>query len=155
VGQGGGFIVPAGVGTRPEARRGWRVAELFPDDVRRFLDENVESIDQLEILRLLWENPDAEWTETSLSGEVQTPPQVVSAHLVALSARGLLHADPRGAGWVCRYGPRDPERDAVLRKAMQLYRERPVSMIKLVAARATDPLRTFADAFRVRPREGE
>lgn len=131
------------------------MADLFPDDVRRFIDENVESIDQLEILRLLWENPGAEWAETALAGEVQAPVPAVLAHLAALSARGLLQGEPRGAGWVCRYGARDPARGELLRKVMQLYRERPVSMIKLVAARAKDPLRTFADAFRVRPREGE
>jgi hypothetical protein len=131
------------------------LAELFPDDVSRFLDENVESIDQLEILRLLWESPGTEWTETSLAGEVQTQPKDVAAHLAALSARGLLHAEPRGAGWVCRYGPHDARRDELLRKVLQLYRERPVSMIKLVAARAKNPLRNFADAFRVRPHEGE
>jgi hypothetical protein len=38
---------------------------------------------------------------------------------------------------------------------LQLYRERPVSMIKLVYARARDPLRNFADAFRLRKEKEE
>ena len=72
-----------------------------------------------------------------------------------LSGGGLFAAETAGAGWACRYGPHNPEREALLQKVLQLYRERPVSMIKLVAARAKNPLRNFADAFRVRPREGE
>jgi predicted ArsR family transcriptional regulator len=74
------------------------LAELFPDDVRRFIDRYVESIDQLEILRLLWENPAAEWTEAALAAEVQAPPQAVAAHLAALAARGLLRVKARGGG---------------------------------------------------------
>lgn len=130
------------------------MAELFPDDVRRFLDENVDSIDQLEVLRLLWEDPAAEWTGAALTAEVQAQPADVAAHVAALAARGLIHAEPRGAGVACRYGPRTPDLDARLRKVLEHYRERPVSMIKLVAARVNDPLRALADAFRLRPREG-
>jgi hypothetical protein len=131
------------------------LAELFPDDVRRFLDENVETIDQLELLRLLWEDPGAERTDAALADELQLPRAAAAAHVAALAGRGLLHGEPRAGGWACRYGPRDPAADALLRKVLQLYRERPVSMIKLVAARPADPLRALADAFRVRPpREG-
>lgn len=125
------------------------MAELFPENVRRFIDERVASIDQLEILRLLWENPAAVWTEAALAAELQIPPAEAAAQLAALQARGLLRA---GAPY--QYGPRDPDLDGVLRLTLQHYRERPVSMIKLVAARAKDPLRSFADAFRVRPPEG-
>jgi DNA-binding transcriptional ArsR family regulator len=132
------------------------LAEQFPEDVRRFLDEYVESIDQLEILRLLWEKPETDWSATALSAEVQAEPADVSAHLAVLRARGLLASADRGAGLVYRYGPRNPELEGRLQTMLQHYRERPVSMIKLVVARSKDPLRNFSDAFRVRPpREGE
>ena len=125
-----------------------RLAEQFPEDVRRFLDEYVESIDQLEILRLLWEKPDTDWSAPALSVEVQAEPAAVTVHLT-------VSAD-RGAGLVYRYGPRNPELERRLQTMLQHYRERPVSMIKLVVARSKDPLRNFSDAFRVRPpREGE
>jgi hypothetical protein len=39
-------------------------------------------------------------------------------------------------------------------RLLQLYRERPVTMIKMVYERAKDPLRKFADAFRLRKEEG-
>lgn len=35
-------------------------------------------------------------------------------------------------------------------RLLQIYRQRPVSMIKLVYKRAKDSLRAFADAFRFR-----
>jgi hypothetical protein len=110
----------------------------------------------LEILRLLWEKPDADWSAGDLSAEIQAGPADVAAHLAALRARGLLVSTERDAGPVYRFGPRSPELAGLLQTTLQHYRERPVSMIKLVVARSKDPLRKFADAFRVRsPREGE
>jgi len=86
----------------------------------------------------------------ALAGEVQAPPEAVTRHLAALQARGLLAAESREAGAEYRYGQNTPELAALVDRLLQLYRERPVTMIKLVYARAKDPLRTFADAFRLR-----
>lgn len=130
------------------------MAEAFPEDVVRFLDAHVESIDQLEILRVLGEEPAREWSAGALAAEVQVAPRAIEAHLTALRGRGLVGAEARGAETVYRFGPATPELDALARRVLQCYRERPVSMIKLVYARADDPLRAFADAFRLRKQEG-
>lgn len=126
------------------------MAELFPEDVVRFLSTHVESIDQLEILRVFGEAPEREWSATALAAEVQTSPRAAMAHVAALRGRGLLHTEAIGQDVVCRYSPATPELDARVRRVLQFYRERPVSMIKLVYAQADDPLRAFADAFRLR-----
>ena len=130
------------------------MADLFPEDVRRFIDGHVASVDQLELLRLLWEAPEAVWTGADLAADLQTSPAEAVAQLTALQRRGLLQVEAGGAEPLYRYGARDAELDGLLRTTLQHYRERPVSMIKFVAARAKDPLRSFADAFRVRPPEG-
>jgi hypothetical protein len=128
--------------------------EPLPEDVIRFLDSHVESIDQLEILRLLGESPDREWAVAALAKEIQSPADKVSADLAALAGRGLVGTELRGRETVCRYNPANPELNGQVQRLLQLYRERPVSMIKLVYARAADPLRAFADAFRLRKGEG-
>jgi hypothetical protein len=130
------------------------LAEPLPQDVCRFLGENIESIDQLEILRVLGEGPGREWTAAALVAEVQGPPDDMAGHLAALAARGLIAADRAGGEAAWRYGPATPEIDAMVRQLLQCYRERPVSMIKLVYAQAADPLRAFADAFRLRKKGG-
>ncbi len=125
----------------------------FPDDVRRFLDRAIESVDQLEILRLLGEEPGREWSAGELAAAVQTSTAATVGHLTALHGRGLLHAEARGPDTFSRHGPA-ADRAEILGRLLQAYRERPVSMIKYVYARANDPLRTFADAFRLRRPEG-
>jgi hypothetical protein len=126
------------------------VTDPFPPDVVRFLDTHVESIDQLEMLRVLGEDPARGWPVSVLAVEVQAPPGAVAGHAAALRARGLLATTGPEGDPVCRFAPATPDLDALTRRVLGLYRERPVSMIKFVYARAADPLRAFADAFRLR-----
>jgi hypothetical protein len=128
--------------------------EPLPDDIRRFLDGNIETIDQLEVLRVLGEKPDREWTITSLAAAVQADPKLVAAHVAALQGRGLLTVVTRDTESITRYGARTPDLQDLVGRLLQFYRERPVTMIKMVYERAKDPLRTFADAFRLRKEEG-
>jgi len=125
----------------------------IPEEVRRFADRHIESIDQLEILRVLAEAPDREWDAAALAAAIQAEPKAVGAHLAALRGRGLLQAEKR-VDWVGRHGPHTPELAAQLGRLLDLYRERPVSMIKLIYAQAASPLRAFAEAFQIRKDEG-
>jgi hypothetical protein len=127
----------------------------FPDEIRRFLDANIESIDQLEILRVLGENPTREFTAAVLAATISADPAAVATHLSAMHGRGLLTAETRGGEPVARYGPATAALGDLVGRLLQHYKERPVSMIKLVYDRAKDPLRSFADAFRLRPPEGK
>ena len=56
----------------------------------------------------------------------------------------------RGAGLSCRYGVNTPALENMVGRLLQMYKERPVTMIKMVYEQAKDPLRAFADAFRIR-----
>ena len=126
------------------------MTDPLPDDVRRFLDENIESLEQLEILRLLSEAPDRECTAAQLAAEIQAEPSAAAAHLSALAGRGLLILSGSGTDAVARHGTRAPELGERLGRVLAAYRERPVTMIKLVYARANERLKAFSDAFRLR-----
>jgi hypothetical protein len=124
--------------------------QSFPEEIVRFLYEHVESIDQLEILRVLGEDPGRDWDAVALAGTIQAEPPTVRAHLVAMHARGLLAMTGREGGHTFRHGARTPELEDKLRRLLLLYKERPVTMIKIVYQQARDPLRAFADAFQIR-----
>jgi len=122
----------------------------IPQDIARFMQANIESLEQLELLRVLGEDPNKEWEPAPLGREVQADPQTAASHLAALSSRGLLTVIMRGTEKFYRHGCGSPALDKTLSQLLQMYKERPVSMIRLVYAQATDRLRAFADAFRVR-----
>lgn len=123
------------------------------DDVRRFLDENVESLEQLEILRVLAEDPGRAWGVTALAGAIQAEPATAAKHLAALGGRGLITLATSGTETAGRHGARTPELGAKVDALLAAYRQRPVTMIKLVYERANERLRAFSDAFRLRKEE--
>lgn len=124
------------------------MVEPIPEEVKRFLEANIDSVDQLEILRVLGEDREREWAAADLARAVQTQPQAIGPHLAALKGRKLLTTQTRGTDLLCRYGPGTPELEALTDRLLQVYRERPVTMINIVYARAREVLKTFADAFR-------
>ena len=56
----------------------------------------------------------------------------------------------RGGETLARHGAKSPEIAAQVAKLLDAYRQRPVTMIKLVYERANERLRAFSDAFRLR-----
>jgi hypothetical protein len=128
--------------------RGSSIVDPIPEEVKRFVEENIDSVDQLEILRILGESPEKEWNAADLAREVQT--QAIASHLAVLHGRRLIATWTRGAEPFCRYGPGTPELENMMSRLLQVYRERPVTMINLVYARAKEVLRSFADAFRLK-----
>ena len=56
----------------------------------------------------------------------------------------------RGAGRFVPLRAGTPDLEEMLGRLLQMYKERPVTMIKMVYERAEDPLRAFADSFRIR-----
>ncbi len=122
----------------------------LPKDVINFLVTHIETIDQLEILRILNEDRARDWPSADLASAVQTDVDSVRAHAVAMHARGLVAISANGTDVSCRYGVASPELEKGVTRVLQIYKERPVTMIKMVYERAKDPLRDFANAFRVR-----
>jgi hypothetical protein len=121
-----------------------------PEEIVRFIDANVDSIEQLEILRILGDDPQRHWAAADLAQQAQIPPAAIAAQLATLQGRGLLTVVQQGGAPHCRYGgPPGPAQD-MLARLLKLYSERPVTLIKLVYARAQDRLTAFSDAFRLR-----
>jgi len=112
----------------------------------RFLDENVDSVDHLEVLRVLSEAPNQTLDLAEVVARAQTTPVLA----MRLEQRGLLRTEMIGATAVCRFADVPPETESLLKQLLQLYRERPVTLIKTVYARDRKDLKAFADAFRLR-----
>jgi hypothetical protein len=121
----------------------------IPSDIKEFLFAHIDSVDQLEILRLVAADPQKEHSALSLAQELQIPLQTVEAHVNALGARGLLtmvNQQPL----MCKHGPLSEELDRGVQELVKTYLERPVSLIKMVYERPKEQIKTFADAFRLK-----
>lgn len=124
-------------------------ANQISDDARRFLDEHITSVAQLEMVLLLRNNPQQQWTAERLSRELRVEPAWALAQLRDFSRRGLLQSSDQGA-LSFQYDPQSPELDQSVIAVSQAYLLQRVSVIELIYGKPSPNIRAFADAFRLR-----
>ena len=116
--------------------------------VRGFLEDRVESVEQLEILLLLQRHPDRSWTAADAASELGLLESRVARHLEALGRRDLL--DVRlGHNVRYRFSPATETLAAAARQVAEAYRERCSAVIAFVTTRRLRALRDFSDAFKL------
>ena len=121
----------------------------IPPEVQRFIAENIDAAEQLDILLLLYRHPERTFTALEVSQAVFTVPSAATLRLEGLLARGLLTssgtADPAYS-----YHPATGELGQRVDQLAAVYQANRVGVIQLLFARPPDPLQTFADAFRLK-----
>lgn len=116
------------------------------EQARGFVYANIQSVDHFRVVLLLHDDPERSWQESEIVGRLRLPPPVVQTVVADLQMRGLVQLDQDGC---CRYAPKTEDLAAMMRKLADLDRERPVSLIRMIYSRPTEP-QAFADAFRIR-----
>ena len=124
----------------------------IPEDVVTFLTDRIDSVEQLEVLLLLQQTPETEWTGESVARHLYREPTSVGRRLGVLRLQGLLHAS-EGENPTFRYAPSSDTLDATVRRLATAYAERRVSVLAIIAGKPMDNVRAFADAFRIRREE--
>ena len=66
------------------------MGKRLPDGVNRFLAAYIDSVEQLQVLILLSEEPGEAWTAAEVSQRLKTSPGSVVIRLAALVRQGLL-----------------------------------------------------------------
>ena len=122
----------------------------LPDDIRRFIAGNVSSVAQLEVLLLLRDDREREWTADEVSRALYAAAGGMAGQLNDLVSKGLAYVT-HAPDTRFRYRPKpDDELDMVVGRLVNLYKERRVAVISLIYAEPVDNARSFADAFRIR-----
>lgn len=117
--------------------------------VRAFIAQNIESAELLETLLLVHSAPDREWTPEDVARSIYTVPAGAMRRLEQLV--GMQLATSTGAADPAyRYAPGTPALAAQVDALAAAYRANRVGVINLVYAPPPDPLRSFADAFKLR-----
>ncbi|HEY7120622.1 MAG TPA: hypothetical protein VH475_28825 [Tepidisphaeraceae bacterium] len=121
----------------------------LPPAVRRFLDEHIRSVAQLEVLLLLQANAGRCFSSAEVGRELRIETAGAEAQLIDLRNRGIVTSgDPDPSAY--RYPPANAEVEAAVSVLAHVYAERRVTVISRIYSKPADPLRSFADAFRIR-----
>lgn len=119
----------------------------LPGDVKAFLIERVHSLLTLDLLLLMRADPARSWSLSDLSRELRCGQDWLDAELPALVNQGLLlEAEPGRF----RYNKSSTAADSILAWLADSYPQWRFSIIQAIYGEPTDPVRSFADAFRLR-----
>jgi hypothetical protein len=125
------------------------MSQEIPDVVRSFVAQHIDSAELLETLLLVHSDPAREWSPESVAQSIYTVPAGATRRLEQLVEMGLATstgtADP-----AYRYAPARPALAAQVDALAQAYRAGRVAVINLIYNKPPDPLRSFADAFKLR-----
>jgi len=128
------------------------VTSGVPEEVRRFVLQCIDSVEQLEVLLLLHGSPAVVWSAEAVATTLYSNPDSITRRLNGLHARGLLAAIEVSS---YRYLPRTPELDATVSLVADTYRLRRVAVITVIASKPMENVRAFSDAFRLREKDDD
>ena len=123
----------------------------LPEEVARFVLQCIDSVEQLEVLLLLRESPDTAWSPEAVARQLYSNPSSIARRLATLQAHQLLTTTDPPSSY--RYQPKTPELSATITRLAEMYRERRVAVITLIASKPIENVRAFSDAFRLRKKD--
>ncbi len=123
----------------------------FSDDFCRFIQEHLPSVDAAELLLVLSSQQGRYWSVPELVGKLRPASAITDAEatrcLDHLRARGLVVVDPDSG---VHYSPHTETFANHVKTLEQAYRERPVTLIRMIYALRDKKIQSFAEAFNLR-----
>ncbi|HEV2568252.1 hypothetical protein [Sphingomonas sp.] len=114
-------------------------------ETEAFIRAAFGSVWALELLLILREAPDRDWTRAELIASLRASDHVLSRSLADLRAMELVQEE----GDNVRYAPGAPH-EVQLGRAVALYESRPTFVRRLIVGGPQDSVERFADAFKFR-----
>ena len=122
----------------------------FSDEFCRFLQGTIPAVEAAELLLAIMREPSRAWSAdealASLGPGIALTAAEAARHIERL--QGQLVAAAEGGRW--KYQPANEELAAHARTLERVYRERPVTLIRVIYALRDSRIRSFADAFKLR-----
>lgn len=123
----------------------------FSDEFCRFIQTAVPSVDAAELLLALSQREDTWWTPAELAAALRPGSAISDAealrYLDLFQARGLTAVGPDKR---VQYHPANAGLREQVATLAQAYKERPVTLIRVIYALRDTKIQSFADAFKLR-----
>ena len=123
----------------------------FSDEFCQFLQASVPAVEVAELLLFLRRDPARSWTldeaVAALGASVSLTQEEAARHVETLQSRGLVALDPDRRA---QYRPGSETLAAHVATLERVYRERPVTLIRVIYGLRDSKIRSFADAFKLK-----
>jgi hypothetical protein len=122
------------------------IALVISGHISEFLRTVIRSVWGLDLLTIFKKAPDRDWNVEALTRELRGSIPLVRSTIEGFERCGLVLEGPEG---IYRYAA-SPELDAMVTEVLQMYSERPVSVIREIALAPNETIHAFVDAFRLK-----
>ena len=116
---------------------------LDEEVVLSFVRSAIKSAWSLELLLLLYRDPRQSWTGEALVRELRGSEHLVDDSVATLVHAGVVAVSEGGA----RYEPQSDEQRALVAALVELYRQKPLTVLKTIFTSPSQKIRSFSDAF--------
>ena len=116
------------------------------EELTKFIAQNIESIEKLEILLTLARSAEKPWSVSDMYQEIQSSMVSVEKRLAELTSAGFAKRESNGF----RYAPNSEEPRRLISTLDQAYRTRRIKVIESIFSRKTEQIQKFAEAFKFR-----
>jgi hypothetical protein len=117
------------------------------ETVLSFVRSSLKSAWSLELLLLLQRDPQHSWDTEALVRELRGSIPLVNESLGHLSSAGLVSVAESGE---YMYKPQNSELDALVTALVELYRQKPITVLRTIFTSPTQKIRSFSDAFLIK-----
>lgn len=132
------------------------VRDEIPAHLAQFIHSCLDSVEQLQVLLLLFEHPQEAWTIDSLSRELRSSPASVHKRVRDLQTRRVLAENTLNPGTgAVHFHATSPSVEQTTRELCELFRQRPHRVIAQIFAKPPASLQSFADAFMIKKEDKE
>lgn len=119
------------------------------DAVRRFLTEDIGSVERLNLLLFLHRHATRWWAAQALAAELEMPADTIQLHLEHLSARNLLDVRIAESVIYC-YKPGREDLSSLVEEVARAHYLHRDAVVTVLTHRLAGSARLFADAFQFR-----
>ena len=123
----------------------------FSDEFCSFIQRAIPTVEAADLLLTLLAHPDTWWSVTELAARLRPGVMLADAEVTRyvelFQKNGLLAI---GADKLFQYRPETEQLDADVQTLAKAYRERPVTLVRMIYAFRDAKIRSFADAFKLR-----
>ena len=120
-------------------------------EVKQFIENTINSAEQLEVLIFVMSNADSEWTAQGVSDRTMLPVDSTEQKLSDLAGVSLLSVRNQNDAVYYQYSPTSSALEKEVAESLQqAYREGRDTLIRLIYSKPLQNIKFFADAFRLK-----
>lgn len=122
------------------------VSENLPEEILKFLESSIDSVEQLRVLLLLHSDPEREWSTAEITKELRSADSSIEQRLNALYDREVLVRllEPGRH----KFTPSSEEIRKNIQQLEQVNQSKPYRVIDAIYSRRANALDAFVDAFK-------